>query len=150
MFLPVLMALHLAHAENKPQSLTYNLNVKETIVQTGEFKYRKIEYKNKFYYLKLLQTEQTGGQLQLYCNENPWTENPPNLVQVSTQVTQRSQLFIEGLQQTCEDLGAGKKKVAVNSNILIGFSLGDGKKDVLKHKRIYWAPGAGLGFMADW
>lgn len=133
-----------------PNAFAYDLNVKESIISVADKKFRKIEYKNKLYYLQLLESEGDASSLQFQCGD---VANPPkmeNQITLSVQITKRSSLFLSGLKQTCANLAPGKNKVEIDPNIKIGFFLKDQPGDKLKNKMIYVTPLApGLGFGAQ-
>lgn len=112
------------------------VNTKESTVEVEGLKYRKVEYKNKTYYLRFL--ERTGEINGVQCNEFRDFRSPP-LVEVSVKMTKRTRLFVEGLQETCskkEGLYVGH----LDFSPKIGLSFGDDQKDKIKNKKIFINP----------
>lgn len=143
------LMLSVARAE-LPNQMTFDVNVKESIVRVGDKRYRKIEYKSDVYYLKLLESEKSAGELLLECGAEGSLSSMENQVVVSTKITKRSSLFISGLKQTCGQTPATAKRVIVDPNIKVGFLLDDAPKDRLKNKMIYVTPlNPGVGFSGE-
>ncbi len=146
-----------APEESKPTSLKIDSEVftRESIVEVGGRKYRKVEFKNQVVYLQLLSEETTGADLQLLCEREGVSafQGQPQLVLASVKVTRRSSLFVEGLQQVCSDSRGGKKRITLDPAIHVGFLFHDRNEDkaLLRNKRVFINPfGSGIGFKADW
>lgn len=131
--------------------LSYDINVKESIFSINGTRYRKVEYQGDIFYLKLLEVDASATELQLKCGQDSGDLGLQNQIHISTKITKRSSLFIDGLRQTCSDLKNGKKMVEVNSNIRIGFTFDDKPGDLLKNKKIFIMPIThSLGFYGEW
>ena len=141
---------------NPPSQLTidHELFTRESIVEVGGKKYRKIEFRSEIFHLQLLENEASLTNLEILCGvEGASSMNsgaPPQVV-ASIKVTKRSSLFIQGLKQACVEKRGGKQ-IIMTPAIQIGFLLHDdpGSKSVLKNKRVFLTPGPSVGFSADW
>jgi hypothetical protein len=140
-----------ASAQGEGIPMAYDLNVRESIISVSGKRYRKVEYRGDTYYLRLLESEKDAGSLELECNKEPSGLNMENQVLVSTSMTKRSSLFIDGLKQTCAEIRGGKKKVVIDPNVRVGFTLDGTKDDLLQNKKIFVTPlKPGLGFSGEW
>lgn len=135
----VLAGSLLAHAAELNLLSAYDVNIKESIVDIKGLRYRKVEYKGDIFFLRLLESEVNPADLDIICKMKGDVEME-NQVYISTVMTKRTSLFIEGLKQTCRDIGAGKKIIAVDPNIQIGFVFDESKKSTLKNKKLYLNP----------
>lgn len=136
---------------SKPLSLDYDVNVKESIISYDGIKYRKVEYNGQYFFLKLLASETDVQSLTLLCSEKDGSLKSENQVTLSTKVTKRSSLFIDGLKQTCKQMESGKTKIEVSPSIRVGFILDDSTDAKFKNKTIFLNPAdQSLNFKADW
>jgi len=132
-----------------------SLNTQESIVEIGGQRFRKIEFKNETYYLKLLQSEGTQSELVVLCNESEAARagrGSPALVTAAVRVTKRTRLFIEGLRTVC-DGGARRAKTVIAPDLQVGFMFDDSQdpKTVFRDRRITIDPvKQQLGFGASW
>ncbi len=135
----------------KALKLDFDVNVKESIVTLNGNRYRKVEYQGELFYLRLLESEKTAGELELECNQGSGQIQMENQVLVSTRIAKRSSLFIDGLRQMCTQVRAGKSKVEMDPNVRIGFVLDDSKENWLKKRSVFITPATrGLGFSGEW
>lgn len=132
-----------------------SLNTRESIVEFGGHKYRRVEYKSEVYYLQLLQAESTGSDVFVLCNDSEATRagaSSPALVTAAVRITKRTSLFIEGLRQIC-DGGSGRAKTVVTPELQVGFMFDDSKdpKAIFHDRKITINPLTGaVGFGATW
>lgn len=127
---------------------------KESIVEVGGKKYRRIEHVQDVYYLQLLANETSASDLTVVCREKGrerFNSDSPSLLRGAVKLVRRTKLFIEGLKTVCTG-ELGKEKILLDPNILVGFLIDEGDpKAVLKNKRLYINPFTGaLGFGAEW
>lgn len=137
----------LPHYQNPLLKTNKNVETTESIVEHNGIKFRKVEYKGKSFYLQLMENTESAANLQMYCESGKPMINPKQVL-VAKRITKRSHIFIEGLQTACVDLQNGKRMVALDPSISIGFMLDDEPKDVFKNKKIYLLP-RGLSFSGD-
>jgi hypothetical protein len=138
--------IKLPHYQN-PLLHTKQVETKESIVELNGAKFRKVEYKGEKYYLQIIETAHEGASAQMYCEKDSPVVHPSQTIS-AVKITTRNKVFVEGLKQTCVDIGNGKKQVAIDPTIAIGFYIGDKPKDFLQKKRILLMP-TGIGFAGD-
>lgn len=142
-------------AFEKALMMNENVSTKETIVQMGSRKFRKVEFKNDVYYLGLLSDLNSAADLLVLCNEKQaavFNRESPPLVSAAVRVAKRTRFFIEGLKTMC--MGSGnQKRIDLVPEIAIGFLFDDSPDPsaIFKNRRILINPlGLGVGFSADW
>ncbi len=124
-----------------PPAMTFDVNTKESIIDVNGRKYRKVEYKSDVFYLRLLEPEATGADLEFKCGTEA-TLKMENQILISTAITRRTSLFVEGLQQTCKNMNSPGGEVTIDPNIQVGFLFNDSdsKKAIFKNKKIFMSP----------
>jgi hypothetical protein len=139
-----------AQEKSKELILDFDVFTKESIVRIGGERYRRVEYRNKVFYMQIDSGE--GKELHVLCDLKG-TQAGPSQVEIAVRVHKRSSLFVKGLNQVCEEVHGGQHKVHLSpGDLLIGFTLeGEQPKDKLKNKKIFVAPFMpGVGFSAEW
>lgn len=132
-----------------PSIFAHDVHTKESIVAIDGVHYRKVEYKNDIFYLKLLGAEADAKAFEMKC-QTPGKVITENQVVVGVQVLKRNSVFIDGLRQNCEDLAQGKR-ITVSPNVRVGFLLGDSEKSVFKKRKLFWNPLSGqFGASGEW
>jgi hypothetical protein len=139
-----------ANSDSKELRLGYEVFTKESIVSVGGHKYRKVEYKNQTYYLELIEAGGDNQRLKVMCDPAGIAQGP-NQIRLSTKISKRSSLFVEGLNQICKKTN-GQERVTVDPNIFVGFSFDDDDPSAtFKNKKIFIVPFTmGAGFSAEW
>ena len=139
-------------AFEKSLQMNENISTKETIVQLGGRKFRRVEFKSDIFYLQLQSDLATNAELSLLCGERPQEFGPNSapMITAAVRVTKRTRFFIEGLRRMC--LGAGNtSRIDLAPDIAVGFMLDDDPKGVLKNRRISINPiSPALNFSAEW
>lgn len=127
------------------------VSTKETIIEVGGKKFRKVEYEGKTYYFQLLSPAETDADLQFHCEKNGYLDEKPRIL-VAKKMTRRTKLFVEGLKMTCErdEKNGGRGQLKIDPSIQIGFLLSDEPGDLLKNKKIFINPLGGAGFYGEW
>lgn len=139
-------------AFEKSLMMTENISTKETIVQVGERKFRRVEYKSDIFYLQLQSDVASNDELVMMCGDKPqqFGSNSPPLVTAAVKVTKRTRFFIEGLRKMCVS-GRNNTRIELAPDIAIGFMFDDDPKANLKNRRISINPiSPALNFSADW
>jgi hypothetical protein len=141
-------------AFEKSLQMNESLSTRETIVQNGGRKFRRIEINSEIFYLHLQSDLATASELTLLRGENPqeFGSHSPALIMTAVRVTKRTRFFIEGLRLMC--LGAqNQSRLGIAPEIAIGFMLDDdpNPNSSLKSRRISINPlSPALNFNADW
>jgi|GEM_PF-4552149 len=138
----------------KAISLELSLKVQESIVQTNGVYYRKVEYKNELFYLRLLEPDRDHSQADFECTQGTPNAIGENQILISTKVSERGSLFVDGLRKVCALGKQGISETMIEPNLRIGFVFDESEKGLLKRKRFYLSPGIlggglGVGFGAD-
>lgn len=142
-------------AFEKSLQMSENISTKETIVQNGARKFRRIEINSEIFYLQLQTNLSSQGDLTLLCGENQlqFGAHSAPLITGGVRITKRTRFFIEGLRTMCLGTTANPR-LDIAPEIAIGFMLDDdpNPKAILKKRRISinpFAAGANLNFGAE-
>ena len=141
-------------AFDRALSMHQGHTTKESIVDLGGRKYRRIEHKSDVYYLQLISEEMSATNLTVVCGEKGlqrFNSEAPKLIAGSIKLTRRTSLFIEGLRTICTG-DPGRERILLDPLLLVGFTLDDGtdQKALLRNKRVFISPFGAFGFAADW
>ncbi|CAN5685547.1 hypothetical protein BH10BDE1_BH10BDE1_00660 [soil metagenome] len=143
-------------AFEKSLQMHENVSTKETIVQKGQRKFRRIEINSEIFYLQLQSDLASNADLVMLCGENPaqFGAGSAALITAAVRTTKRTRFFVEGLRMMC--LGNGNQtRIGVSPEIAIGFMLDDDPdpNSILKNRRISINPvsiSPMVNFNAEW
>lgn len=144
-------------AFEKSLMMNHSVSTKETIVQMGGRKFRKVEYQNQTVYLSLMAELSSTSDLVVLCGEqqaSQFNRQSPALITGAVRIARRTRFFVEGIKAMCTG-DKNQARVDLAPEIAIGFMLDDSTDPnaVLKNRRITinpFNPANALGFSADW
>lgn len=144
-------------AFEKSLMMNHSVSTKETIVQLGGRKFRKVEYQNQTVYLSLMAELSSASDLVVLCGEqqaSQFNRQSPALVTGAVRITRRTRFFVEGIKAMCSG-DQNRARVDFAPEIAIGFLFDDSADPnaVLKNRRITinpFNPANALGFSAGW
>lgn len=144
-------------AFEKSLMMNHSVSTKETIVQMGGRKFRKVEYQNQIVYLALMAELSSTSDLVLLCGEqqaSQFNRQSPALVTGAVRISRRTRFFVEGIKAMCSG-DQNKARVDLAPEIAVGFMFDDSADPnaILKNRRITinpFNPVNALGFSADW
>lgn len=144
-------------AFEKSLMMNHSVSTKETFVELGGRKFRKVEYQNQVVYLSLMAELSSTSDLVVLCGEkqaSQFNQQSPALITGAVRITKRTRFFVEGIKSMCTG-EQNRARVDLAPEIAIGFMFDDSTdpKAVLKNRRITinpFNPLNALGFSAEW
>jgi hypothetical protein len=117
-----------------------SFETRESFLEVAGIPYRRIEFNNSFYFLRLNQTVDSQPQHRVICSDrSELVGSQPARIQAEVKVTKRSGLFIEALKISC----AGNILPALQ----IGFTIPSSSRDFFTNKKFIVFPF--LGFYGE-
>lgn|GEM_PF-3905435 len=128
------------------QALEQNqmVQTEERMVTHDGRRYREVSYKNKKYYYRFLEKE---NSIEVDCTMD--SKLTPSLAEAGVTMFKRTQVFVQLLSETCMNQGGGHSRRVIVFDPRLGISIPDDPKSTIKNKKIYIGP-TGPGFSGEW
>ncbi len=151
-FFGISMVLKPVSADDS-QKIDFGFDVftRESDVVVDGKKYRRIEYKNKNYYILLLAPEQKT--IEILCDDlvlgGQGATKP--LLSVEVKMVKRSSLLMEGLSAQCLETKSGQRKTIPVLDVNLKVQVGLNDSGPMKNQKIFFnLLRQSLGYSAEW